>query len=162
MSAEVLKVVRAAGVSMRVEDGRIIAGPREALTADLRELIRAHKDSLIDALKRPVLVVSDVSDSAAGGRERDKKAQDERREKVIAMLRASLHGRLAFIVDDDTTDPVVLTVASRCGDGIKVEVVEIPKAKYDGFAMLELAEKHGKGPELGVIDGDLTKEPEAA
>ena len=62
--------------------------------------------------------------------------RERRRTKVMDMLEGK---RFALLVDDDTTDPVIATVAIR-----KVATFEmaIPQHSYDGMLLLELIEKH--------------------
>ena len=50
MSASALSTLSAHGVRLEIRDGTLTAGPREALTPEVRELIRAHKPELIAAL----------------------------------------------------------------------------------------------------------------
>ena len=45
--AEIFSLARNAGVSLRAEDDRIVAGPRGAVTDELRILIRANKAALL-------------------------------------------------------------------------------------------------------------------
>jgi hypothetical protein len=49
----------------------------------------------------------------------------------------------------------MLAVALRQDDRVVTLEVAIPKAKYDGIALLELVENwgRGRGPELAVIEG---------
>jgi hypothetical protein len=65
--------------------------------------------------------------------------------------------RLGYAVyaDAATTDPVLLAVAIRKDNRVVSLEVAIPKARYDGMALLELVEKWGStdGPELAVIRG---------
>jgi len=50
--AEVLTRCYAAGLRLRLQGDRLVAAPRDRLTDDLRELIRAHKADLVPALVR--------------------------------------------------------------------------------------------------------------
>lgn len=49
-AADLLQRVRAAGVHLSIEAGRIVASPRAAITEELRTLIRANKAALLEAL----------------------------------------------------------------------------------------------------------------
>ena len=49
-ATEVLITLRSAGLTLTVEGDRIRVTPREVLTADLRQLIRTHKDALFALL----------------------------------------------------------------------------------------------------------------
>lgn len=50
IAAEILARVQAAGIRVRTDGERILASPRERLTDALRELIRAHRAELVQAL----------------------------------------------------------------------------------------------------------------
>jgi hypothetical protein len=63
--------------------------------------------------------------------------QRERRlTKVVGMLEGE---RFALLVDDDTTDPVIATIAIR---NVATFEMAIPQHSYDGMVLLELIEKH--------------------
>ena len=49
-AAEVLGRLEAAGLHIRAEAGKLIARPKEAVTEDLRALMRAHKAELLSVL----------------------------------------------------------------------------------------------------------------
>lgn len=134
--AEILDRVHGAGVRLRAEGESIIASPKEAVTAEVIELVRQNKPALLAALARPATHVTDVTLLADDGRER-------RRQVVLKMLADNPRAPRAVYCDDDTTDPVIVTVAVR-GKG-SLEVL-IPKAKYDGINLLELADKHHDEP----------------
>lgn len=58
---QLLSKAKAAGVHLRVEAGKVIAGPKAALTEELLEAIRANKPALIDLLGSAVPPVTDVT-----------------------------------------------------------------------------------------------------
>ena len=61
--AEVLARIHDAGVHIRVEKGRIVAGPRSAITEELTALIRSYKDAIIAVVPEDeVTHVTDVTD----------------------------------------------------------------------------------------------------
>ena len=62
-AAEILTLAENAGVHLRVENGKIVAGPRAAVQPSLVELIRSHKDALIQVLTGPVTAVTLVTRS---------------------------------------------------------------------------------------------------
>lgn len=62
--------------------------------------------------------------------------RERRRTKVVDMLQGK---RFALLVDDDTTDPVIATVAIR---NVATFEMAIPQHSYDGMVLLELIEKH--------------------
>lgn len=61
-------------------------------------------------------------------------------EKVLAMLDEAPAARLALITDESHPNPIA-TIAIR---GLAAFEMEIPRAKYDGFAIMELIDKYGK------------------
>jgi hypothetical protein len=138
---QVLERLTDLGVQLRLNGDRLTAYPKEAVTEEAADLIRSYKADLVALV-------------------RSRQPFEERREKVLAMLRAVSGTRLAYLVEDDSTDPVVCSVAIRQAGMVFTCDVEIPKAKYDGFKLLELADKWGKGStkptvsrELAVLDG---------
>lgn len=97
---------------------------------------------------------------AQQGRLANAKAE-ARRQRVLYLAWNNPDKKYAIHSDDASTDPVMLAVAIRQEDGSIVTCeVGIPKAKYDGFAIMEMATT-GKRPELAVIDGGK-EEPVAA
>ena len=137
---EIMALADSSGVRVRVVDGQIIAGPKGAVSEELRKLIRENKDALV----AHVAAVAHAAD------------YERRRKKVLKILADNPKAERAVLTEDDAADPVVVTVAVR-GKGT-LEVL-IPKAKYDGFALMELTACGKKSPELAVID---CHEPEAA
>ncbi len=59
-----------------------------------------------------------------------------RRTKVLDMLQGT---RFALLVDDDSADPVIATVAIS---NVATFEMAIPQHSYDGMVLLELIEKH--------------------
>jgi hypothetical protein len=59
-------------------------------------------------------------------------------QKVLAMLDDAPTARLAVITDDGSHNTIA-TIAIR---GLAAFEMEIPREKYDGFAMMELIDKH--------------------
>lgn len=57
--AEVLDVVRRAGVSLRAEEGRLIASPKNSVTPELRKMLQENKATLLKCLSG-----TDVADVA--------------------------------------------------------------------------------------------------
>ena len=62
--------------------------------------------------------------------------RESRRTRVLDMLEGK---RFALFVDDDTTDPVIATVAI-CN--VATFEMAIPQHSYDGMVLLDLIEKH--------------------
>jgi hypothetical protein len=65
--------------------------------------------------------------------------RERRRAKVLTMLEPASGSKYAVFVADDTTDPVICTVAIR---GVVSFEMAIPHHSYDGLVLLELLEKH--------------------
>lgn len=64
---------------------------------------------------------------------------ERRRAELLAMLDASPDRRYSMLVEDTSTDPVIVAVGIR---GISIFELEIPRKYYDGLVLLELIEKH--------------------
>ena len=64
---------------------------------------------------------------------------EQRRAKVLAMLRDNLGIRYAIEVADANTDPVIISIGIR---NVANFEMNIPQAYYDAVALLELIEKH--------------------
>lgn len=67
---------------------------------------------------------------------------DDRRAKVLAMLRENPGLRYVIEVVDANTDPVIVSIALR---NVATFEMNIPHAYYDAFALLELIEKYTGG-----------------
>lgn len=171
-ASEILNRVTAAGVRLRVASGRIVAAPKDAMTEDLRALIRSHKAALLEALTTTAATsrangtgqVAPVADVAHFGQDRQQgdatgsraalearapeasPAFEARRQHVLAMLAAVPGGRYAALTDAEADpDAVLLALAIRSApDGATVTCeLRIPRAKYDPWLLLELIERHG-------------------
>jgi hypothetical protein len=66
-------------------------------------------------------------------------AQDVRQQRALELLQSNPALKYAVLVDDATTDPVLVTVGIR---GLAVFNLEIPHAHYDGLALLQILEEH--------------------
>lgn len=121
----VLAHVEAAGIRLAPGPvGTILASPRERLTDELRELIRANKLELLAALASNTL---------------PDPTMEARRQRVLVMLDKQ-PGKYAVLVDNPDTDPVILALAIR--DKGMCELA-IPATKFDPFALIELVGRHG-------------------
>jgi len=71
---------------------------------------------------------------------------EARRQRALAMLRASPGVKYGFIVDEPDTDPVVLTLAVRGvlpdGSTVTCELL-IPRDRYDAAQLLDLIASSG-------------------
>jgi hypothetical protein len=149
-AVEILRRAKAAGVRLYVDAGRIVATPKSAITDELRALIRAHKPALLEVLAHDVpgadAPVADVAQFAEGGGD-GYPAYESRRQRVAAMLEARPEARYALVVDEsDPTYPgcVVLGVGIRSQDGtIRTCDLIVPQERHDGFAIIDLIDRHG-------------------
>lgn len=128
--ADILSAMRADGLVVVLHDDAIkLAGPAE-IVARWRKAVRDNKTALIELQK-----------VGAGYTATDPMTPaDARMEKVIDQLRGDPGLRYAIEAHDDVElESVILTLAIR--DKVACEL-RIPKSRYDGFALLELIEKH--------------------
>jgi hypothetical protein len=140
--ATIIRNATADGVELRVSGGSLKAsGDREALTRWL-PIIRENKPEILSALQG---AANDDSAQPAPphadrGTDQDPRKDAERIAKVVATL--EVDPALRYAVDthaDVDLEEVILSVAVR---GKGTCEVRIPKSRYDGFALLELIEKH--------------------
>jgi hypothetical protein len=125
---DLLARLSALGVRLSREGDGIRVAPRSALTDEARTLILEHKAELLAAL--PADADDDpLSDPTARAR----------RQRVLAKLADNPALRIAVVCDGEG-DPVPVAVAIR--DKGTCEVL-IPAGRFDPFALLDLAAKHG-------------------
>jgi hypothetical protein len=122
-AVRVLHRLRERGVHLRAQGETLVAAPRNALTDELRALIRNHKQTLLDAL-------------ASEPAELQKRAREERRQRAIQVLQETLT-RSAFIAGAPTAAGVPVMVAVRSTEGafISGEVL-VPRDKWDPVLFL--------------------------
>jgi hypothetical protein len=122
---DVLGHLRALGLTLAAEGSNIIVRPRQALTDEARQLIKAHKAELLAAL-RP------TSPEETG---------NNRTEAAPTL------GRYALAVDQDASHEhvtVTMTIRGALPDGSAVSFeLTIPREKYDPFALLAMVERYG-------------------
>ncbi len=121
-ASELIFRLAIAGVRLSVVGpDQLAAGPREALTDELRALIRANKLTLLAALT-PI-----------------ERGREARRRRALAKLAESPDLKRAAIFDAYTEpDAVICTVAIR--EVGTCELV-IPSEKYDPWAILDALQK---------------------
>ena len=142
-AAATLLQLQTSGFSVNRDGQDLLISPAEKITPELAGTIKAHKVELLALL--------------------DEHAE-RRRQRVLKLIWSNPRLQYAVYSDDATTDPVMVAVAIRKSTDRVISLeVAIPKARYDGMALLGLVEKWGstKGPELAVIPGGKL-EPEAA
>jgi hypothetical protein len=86
-----------------------------------------------------VATVATVSVANPWEGEIEEAANDTRQQRVEGMFAGNPELKYAVLVDDATTDPVLVTVGVR---RIAIFNLEIPRAYYDGVALIELIEQH--------------------
>lgn len=113
-AAEIIEYLRDKDLTITLTDGDSLElSPAEKITKELIERLRKHKPAIIEELKR-----------------------EQRREKVLRMLEENPGTQRAFVTDTESyPDNVILTIAIK--DKYSFEM-QIPKDKYDGFAILEM------------------------
>ena len=111
-----------AGVRLaRIGEDRIAAEPKDALTDELRTLIRQHKPELLAALE-PV-----------------DRGRELRRQRVLAKLKEEPGKQRAVIFDTDfDRDSVLCTVAIR---DVGTCELRIPRDRYDPWLILEAIDR---------------------
>lgn len=126
--AAIINEAMADGVSLTISPaGTIKAAGDGAAVNRWLPAIREHKAGIVAALK-----------VGAGGTART--PADDRMGKVIDKLHGDPGLRYAMEAHDGIEpDAVILTLAIR---GKGTCELHIPKSRYDGFALLELIEKH--------------------
>lgn len=72
-------------------------------------------------------------------------ANDARQQRVEEMLASNPALKYALLVDDATSDPVLVTIGIR---GLATFDMEIPNAHYDGIALLEVLDQHSTDTDL--------------
>jgi hypothetical protein len=111
-----------AGVRLaRIGEDRIAAEPKEALTEELRTLIRQHKPELLAALE-PL-----------------DRGRELRRQRVLAKLKAEPDKQRVAIFDPDADrDFVICTLAIR---EVGTCELRIPRDRYDPWAILDAMQR---------------------
>jgi hypothetical protein len=113
--------LRESGLTIKMDGDALRVSPKDALTDETRALIRAHKAELLDALSTP------------------DPATERRRVKALAMLDADPKLRIALVVSDPDSDPVLVTIGIH---QVAVGEIEIPHAYYNPVTLMELLDQH--------------------
>ena len=121
-ASELLGRLALAGVRLeRIAADRLAAEPRDALTDELRDLIRQHKPELLAALE-PV-----------------DRGRELRRQRALAKLRTEPDKQRVAIFDSDfERDSVLCTLAIR---DVGTCELQIPKNRYDPWLILDALER---------------------
>jgi hypothetical protein len=117
-ASELLGRLASAGVRLeRLAEDRLAAEPKDALTDELRDLIRQHKPELLAALE-PV-----------------DRGRELRRQRVLAKMKSEPDREQVAIFDTDFDDDYVLcTIAIR---DVGTCELRIPRDRYDPWLILE-------------------------
>ena len=118
MTIELIKALKADGVTVKADGDFLELSPPEKITEELIQRLKKHKPAIIAELKR-----------------------ERRRQKVLKMLDDRPGIQRAFLTDTESDpDNVIITMAIR--DQYSFEM-HVPKDKYCPFLMLELIERGG-------------------
>lgn len=115
--------LRAIGLDLRVEDGKLIARPVRLISQDVRSIIELHRDDLIECLER--------KDPTAGYSRIDRDIRrstmlTNSRERIVRSLERSL------IRYSRTTDPLWAEVASIWAQTLKLhDAVQLAAEEVD-------------------------------
>ncbi len=125
-SHSVLTRISAAGLRVRVDGANLVVGPREAITDELRGLIKAHRAKWL-------------AEIASNDPEMD--PAEARKVKALAFLEDHANVKRACFADPQAMPgQIVLTVAVREPWGA-VEVL-VSKDRFDAFAIMDLANRY--------------------
>lgn len=114
---EVLVRITAAGVTLAARGGNLVARPRAAVTPEVLELIKAHKQELLAVIESPLIA------------------------RAIEILCARPGDVRAVVGKPQSNGRCLVAVAVRNPDGsIETRLLD---AHIDPFALLELIERHG-------------------
>ena len=114
---EVLVRITAAGVTLAARGGNLVARPRAAVTPEVLELIKAHKQELLAAIESPLIA------------------------RAVEILRERPGDVRAVVGKPQSNGRCLVAVAVRNPDGsIETRLLD---AHIDPFALLELIERHG-------------------
>ena len=119
-AARVLHRLQECGVHLRIQGDAIVAAPRDALTDELRALIREHKPALLDAMKAAQPCLDELSNEA----------RELRREKAVQMLRELSSRRSAFLAEERDEQVLVMVAVRTIECGIVTGELAIPKVRW--------------------------------
>jgi hypothetical protein len=127
-ATNLLTKLRDAGLRVAADGDSLAVGPRELLTDEQREAIRANKSALLAELEQE---------------RQDDPATEARRGRVLALLALHPDWRYAVITDDHL-DPETTTVHIGIR-GVGTGEVVMAKARYDvdGAELIRLLDRHG-------------------
>ena len=114
---DVLARILAAGVTLAVRSGNIVARPRDSVTPQVLELLRAHKRELLAIIESPLIA------------------------RAVEMLRERPGDVRAIVGKPQPNGRCLVAVAIRNPDG-SIESCFLD-ALIDPFTLLELVERHG-------------------
>ncbi len=115
-ACEIIEYLREQNFTVKADGDYLKLSPPEKITEELIQRLRKHKPAIIAELKR-----------------------EERRTRVLAILVDNPATSRAIITDvDSDPDNAILTIAIR---DVATFEMQIPKDKYDGFAILEMITK---------------------
>jgi len=125
-----LDTLRSAGLTVRADGERLAVSPRELLTDELRRLVREHKREILEALAAQ----AQVDDDALARLYAELFEGHEARALVTLEVGQVRRAMACGAVPADTARSAVL-LAYRAIGGERC-IVAIPRARYDGIAVL--------------------------
>jgi hypothetical protein len=136
-AAELIREIHRHGGDVTVDGNDLSLTAPQPLPTGLLNQLRNHKAELLDYLNR--IAANTMSDPDAPS----DPAAETRRRAVLAMLAANLNLTYAITTDDEcASEFVLLTLAIR---GKATAELQIPKAKYNGLAILQMIEQRTGG-----------------
>ncbi len=150
--SEILDRLRHLGVNVRTDGSRLIVAPRDALTDELRTLIRQHKPALVAVLalsakEDPGGVRPATTDALAQSGRLEHEARERRRAQALRMLAEHPAQRIAFVAGEEYWGGIAVMLAVRTPTARQVTGERvIDKSRWDPWlfaAMLEQM-KHAK------------------
>jgi hypothetical protein len=128
-TAGLLARLRVTGLTVATDGDSLTVRPRELLTDEQREAIRANKSAILAELEHE---------------RRDDPATEARRQRVLALLALHPDWRYAVITDDHS-DPDTTTVHIGMR-GIGTGEVVMARARYEanGTELIRLLDQHAK------------------
>jgi len=123
--------LRAAGLKLTAHGDTILVEPRSGLTDELRALIRANKQALLNELRAA--------------------AREPRIAQATRQLTEAPARRAAYIAGEETDGVVPVTVVIQTPDGLVTGDLAIPKERWDPWLFLKfLEEQDGWWPRTGL------------
>lgn len=127
-----LAQLRDRGLHLSAKDGALTVRPREALTDDLRQVIRTNKDAIL----------RDLAEESA----RSTKCQRQERIDVATRMLHQVPSRnRAFVAGEETGDGIPVTVVIRTAHGMITCELTIAKEHWSPTLFLQFLQQQDDG-----------------